>query len=227
MYILIFLFIFVMFSWHEIGTQDLPAMIDYILETTGREKLFYLGHSQGTTVFFAMASERPEYQSKIEAMFALAPIVFCGRMKSPFFQILSHFTITIEVCTFTQKESLYIYCTHVRQRDCGFFFFLTLLQVISELIGINEFAPNNALIKKAQQIMCADDAITQPVCSNAIFLVTEFNHEQMNKVCIYIYYFYTYFCTYNNDQNNMYMYLIYFQKKVRVSLYNYNLQITK
>ncbi|XP_020279760.1 lipase 3-like [Pseudomyrmex gracilis] len=137
------------FSWHEIGTQDLPAMIDYVLETTGREKLFYLGHSQGTTVFFTMASERPEYQSKIEAMFALAPIVFCGRMKSPFFQILSHFTISIKI--------------------------------MSELIGINEFTANNALIKKVQQMVCADDAITQSLCSNAIFLVTGFNHEQMDK----------------------------------------------
>ena len=38
-------------SWHEIGTRDLPAMIDRIVETTGQEKLLYLGHRQGTAAF--------------------------------------------------------------------------------------------------------------------------------------------------------------------------------
>jgi lysosomal acid lipase/cholesteryl ester hydrolase len=33
------------FSWHEIGTIDLPAMIDFILEKTGNEKLQYIGYS--------------------------------------------------------------------------------------------------------------------------------------------------------------------------------------
>lgn len=84
-------------SWHEIGTYDLPAMIDYVLQTTGREKLFYLGHSQGTTAFFVMSTQLPEYQDKIEAMFAMAPIAYCGRMKSPFLQMLAQFTYTVDV----------------------------------------------------------------------------------------------------------------------------------
>ena len=36
------------FSWHEIGTYDLPAMINKTLETSGQDKLFYIGHSMGT-----------------------------------------------------------------------------------------------------------------------------------------------------------------------------------
>lgn len=79
------------YSWNEIGTRDLPAMIDHVVEITGRNEMFYLGHSQGTTAFFVMAAERPEYQKKIEKMFAMAPIAFCGRMKSPFLQLLSQF----------------------------------------------------------------------------------------------------------------------------------------
>ncbi|XP_058794704.1 lipase 3-like [Phymastichus coffea] len=77
------------FDWHEIGSRDLPAMIDHVLNVTKREKLFYIGHSQGSTAFFVMASELPEYNDKINAMFALAPVAHCGRMKSPIFQALS------------------------------------------------------------------------------------------------------------------------------------------
>ena len=37
------------FSWDEMGTFDLPAMIGKVLEVTGQEKIFYIGHSMGTT----------------------------------------------------------------------------------------------------------------------------------------------------------------------------------
>lgn len=84
-------------SWHEIGTRDLPAMIDFIVETTGQEKMFYLGHSQGTTSFFVMATERPEYQEKIKEMYAMAPIAYSGRMKSPLLQLLAQFSVSIDV----------------------------------------------------------------------------------------------------------------------------------
>ncbi|KAI8427544.1 hypothetical protein MSG28_002059 [Choristoneura fumiferana] len=62
------------FSWHEIGYYDLPAMIDYVIKNTKVSKLQYVGFSQGTTAFWVMASTRPEYNDKISAMQALAPI---------------------------------------------------------------------------------------------------------------------------------------------------------
>ncbi|XP_036329176.1 lipase 3-like isoform X2 [Rhagoletis pomonella] len=71
------------FSWHEIGCNDLPAMIDYVLEKTAHKQLAYFGHSQGTTVFFVMASMRPEYNSKVWLMSALAPVAYMSQMKTP------------------------------------------------------------------------------------------------------------------------------------------------
>lgn len=71
------------FSWHEIGVYDLPAAIDYILEITKNENLHYIGHSQGTTAFFVMASEMPEYNKKIILMSALAPVAYLQNIKSP------------------------------------------------------------------------------------------------------------------------------------------------
>ncbi|XP_077292787.1 lipase 3-like [Arctopsyche grandis] len=70
------------FSWNEIGYYDLPAMIEHILKTTGQSKLHYIGHSQGTTSFFVMASEHPEMNEKILSMQAMGPAVHMIHAKS-------------------------------------------------------------------------------------------------------------------------------------------------
>ncbi|XP_069358092.1 lipase 3-like [Maniola hyperantus] len=77
------------FSWEEIGLYDLPAMIDYVLSTTANEKLYYIGHSQGTTAFFAMLALKPEYNFKVNMMFALAPIAWISNAKSPIFKLFT------------------------------------------------------------------------------------------------------------------------------------------
>ncbi|CAH2042726.1 unnamed protein product, partial [Iphiclides podalirius] len=77
------------FSWHEIGCRDLPATIDHILRTTDAEKLQYVGHSQGTTAFFVMASERPEYNEKVSLMVALSPVAFMTHAKAPLVKLLA------------------------------------------------------------------------------------------------------------------------------------------
>jgi hypothetical protein len=41
----------------------------------------------GTTIFCVLCSERPEYNSKIRAMFGLGPAAFISHMKSPVFQL--------------------------------------------------------------------------------------------------------------------------------------------
>ncbi|XP_072753605.1 lipase 3 isoform X2 [Anoplolepis gracilipes] len=79
------------FSFHEIGYYDLPAMIDYILKKTGYSELYYIGHSQGTTTFYIMLSERPEYNSKIKGMISLAPIAFISNQTSPLIKYVVHF----------------------------------------------------------------------------------------------------------------------------------------
>lgn len=75
--------IFVLHSLHEIGTYDLPAAFDYILMKTNASQLHYIGYSMGTTVFYIMASERPEYQSKIRSQISLAPVAYFSHTRSP------------------------------------------------------------------------------------------------------------------------------------------------
>ncbi|XP_063241772.1 lipase 3-like [Bacillus rossius redtenbacheri] len=71
------------FSWHQMGQYDLPAVIDFILNETRSEALFYVGHSMGAAVFFAMLHLRPEYNRKIRVMFGLAPASYMHHGKSP------------------------------------------------------------------------------------------------------------------------------------------------
>ncbi|KAI5651807.1 alpha/beta-hydrolase lipase region domain-containing protein [Phthorimaea operculella] len=77
------------FSWDEIGRYDLPATIDLVLKETGKPKLKYVGFSQGTTSFYVMASERPEYAEKVSLMVSLSPVAWMSKMKSPLIKLIS------------------------------------------------------------------------------------------------------------------------------------------
>lgn len=77
------------FSWHEMGIYDLPAMIDHILETTGQQKVHFIGHSQGATAFVVMCAEHPKYNEKIVQANLLAPPVYLNPSPNPFVQYSS------------------------------------------------------------------------------------------------------------------------------------------
>lgn len=67
------------------GRYDVPAEIEYITKLKNESSLMYIGHSMGTTIFYAMASERPDIASKVKAMFGLAPVAFTDHMRGPFY----------------------------------------------------------------------------------------------------------------------------------------------
>jgi len=71
------------YSWNEIGLYDIPADIDYVLNATGVDGIYYVGHSMSTTGFWVTMSERPEYNSKIKLMNAYAPVAYTQHMLSP------------------------------------------------------------------------------------------------------------------------------------------------
>lgn len=72
------------FSFHEMGVKDLPAVLSYIGSTTGKGgEIIYIGHSMGTTMFFVMASELPDVAKSVKLMVALAPVAYMTHIKSP------------------------------------------------------------------------------------------------------------------------------------------------
>ncbi|CAD6186674.1 unnamed protein product [Caenorhabditis auriculariae] len=62
------------FSFDEMARYDLTASIKYVLQTTSREDLYYIGHSQGTMIMFAKLADDASFNKKIRQFHALAPV---------------------------------------------------------------------------------------------------------------------------------------------------------
>ena len=58
-------------------------MLDYVMEATGKEKIYYIGHSMGTSTFMAMNSLDQSWADKVELAVLLAPIAYVEHMSSP------------------------------------------------------------------------------------------------------------------------------------------------
>ncbi|XP_059172791.1 gastric triacylglycerol lipase-like isoform X2 [Physella acuta] len=71
------------FSWDEMAKYDLPAMIYFILAKTGVDQVYYIGHSQGTTIGFAEFGENQELASHIKHFIAMAPVAQVWHAESP------------------------------------------------------------------------------------------------------------------------------------------------
>uniref|UniRef100_A0A8C3XE08 Lipase n=1 Tax=Cyanoderma ruficeps TaxID=181631 RepID=A0A8C3XE08_9PASS len=72
------------FSFDEMAKYDLPAMINFIEQKTGQKQLYYIGHSQGTTIGFIAFSTMPQLARKIKVFFALSPVTTVMFSQSPF-----------------------------------------------------------------------------------------------------------------------------------------------
>lgn len=77
------------YTFDEHGYYDIPALVDYVLAITQQPKVNYIGHSQGTTDFYVMASLKPEYNDKIGISFHLAPIAWMKNIVSPIPKLLA------------------------------------------------------------------------------------------------------------------------------------------
>ena len=71
------------FTWDEMAKYDLPTMLDYVMNVTGKEKIQYVGHSMGTTTFMALNTMDQSWADKVELAVLLAPIAYVEHMASP------------------------------------------------------------------------------------------------------------------------------------------------
>nr|CAI5829899.1 unnamed protein product [Callosobruchus analis] len=85
------------FSFHEMGTRDLPAVLYYVSNTTNQlGELIYVGHSMGTTMFFVFSSLLPQAAKNVKLMVALAPVAYMTHIRSPI-RYLAPFSSDIDV----------------------------------------------------------------------------------------------------------------------------------
>lgn len=69
------------FSFHEMGVYDLPAFVDHILRISGSTQLTLVCHSYSNAVTMVMASQRPEYNERVNLLIGMAPFVFAEHLR--------------------------------------------------------------------------------------------------------------------------------------------------
>jgi len=95
------------FSWDEMATKDLPAMIDYALSKTGKMSLSYVGLGMGTTNLLALLSEKPEYNKKVNAAALMGPMAYMTDVALPLKPLAKYFTYLDLKATFMGKEEVF------------------------------------------------------------------------------------------------------------------------
>lgn len=68
------------FSWDEMAKYDLTSIFELVFAKT-EQRFLYIGHSMGTTAFFAHMSMYPENIKYCKAMYALAPVCYMNHVR--------------------------------------------------------------------------------------------------------------------------------------------------
>lgn len=69
------------FSADEQFMYDLPAVIDFVRNATGLEKISYVGYSLGTIEMFGLLALHNESAEKLETVVAIAPIFYVNNVR--------------------------------------------------------------------------------------------------------------------------------------------------
>lgn len=144
------------FGIHEIGTKDVPAIVDKVLEVSGKNKIHFIGHMLGSTAFYVMASTKPEYNDKIKSMIDLGNIVYLEKAKNKVIEKVSKhldnsawISQNLGEFKFTPSHSL----LRESEQDCVRFH--------------------------------GEDSQFLPMCRNKFFLVSGYNSEVINKASMF------------------------------------------
>lgn len=106
------------------------------------------------TAFFIMLSEKPEYNSKIETMSALAPAVFLKHCKSPLIRLLKPFVSALYVRFQLNLVSSFIFKKH---------YIFKYLQHAKHIVPIHHIYP-----AQIQKKIFRNAKPTQNVCEKAL-----------------------------------------------------------
>jgi len=93
-------------SFDQMGSSDLPSCFQYILSLTKAPSFGYVGHSQGSTSFFALASTKPQFVSNVNIFVGLAPVAYVSHNKSPLLQLAAKLNLDFLLEFFGFQEFL-------------------------------------------------------------------------------------------------------------------------
>ncbi|GJN11790.1 hypothetical protein PR202_ga30028 [Eleusine coracana subsp. coracana] len=69
-------------SWDELASNDLWAVVQYVYGLAGHQKMHYVGHSLGTLIAFAALSDQQQL-GMLRSAGLLSPIAYLDRVSSP------------------------------------------------------------------------------------------------------------------------------------------------
>lgn len=144
-------------SWDEMANYDLPAMLQFVMSTTGQSELSYVGHSQGTSIAFARFSNDQLLAKHIKSFIALGPVRTLGHAKG-----------AVRVLVNLVPETKFLF----------------------NLFGVNEFLPNNEILRFIASTVCRG-IIFRYLCEDFVFLISGFDHQQMNASRLPVYFSHT------------------------------------
>uniref|UniRef100_B3P488 Lipase n=1 Tax=Drosophila erecta TaxID=7220 RepID=B3P488_DROER len=129
------------FSWHEMGMEDLPAMINYILSATKEEALHFVGHSQGCTTLMVLLSMKPEYNRLIKTANLMAPAVFMKHARSKLIKTFGKIIMSLKDESFFGPLGiinfvLSIFCANSKLRDFCVSMFLLASEIPSTIMNM-------------------------------------------------------------------------------------------
>ena len=121
------------------GEYDIPAAIDLVLGATGSEKLYYIGHSMGTTMFWVALNEHPELKDKIALMIGMGPVAKVENMKSPLRFIAPYVheaDVSKHAITIMNQNCYFSMCHSIILTD-----FVSIFKVSVQIIGNQSICP--------------------------------------------------------------------------------------
>ncbi|KAJ8952387.1 hypothetical protein NQ318_014478 [Aromia moschata] len=150
------------FSFHELGVYDLPVIIDHVLNTTGVNTVSYVGHSQGSTQFFAMAAAKPEYNDKINLMVALAPVAYVEHIGEEVVQFLKNFFLVVDMETDKRAGGEKRKKSQDKEEERQFI--LRCIEYVTNALNITYVLPHSPLASMALSLVCSDRSSLQSIC---------------------------------------------------------------
>ena len=155
------------------GAFDLPAALTYVRsKTTSKKKLFYIGHSMGTMMFWVAINEHQALmEDSVELMVAMGPVATVKHIESPV-RILAPVSKEVNVSLQGPRADVTL-----RLPICFYIF----SQFIFHILGVNEFAPPNWIIRAFEKVACDPTMEQRKLCSNILFLLTGYDQQQENS----------------------------------------------
>ena len=94
---------------------DTPAMLSHVMEVTGQDMLYYIGHSMGTITYYTACSYHPWIARATRLMVEYGGNMEVLHVKSPVFCILADLVLNQRVGI----GCLHTYRLHVRSAKSG------------------------------------------------------------------------------------------------------------